>query len=153
MICAQGVAPVRVRDGAAVVIHRQRVDCARVGDGAAVVVCSQDVVPCHVGRVVSCRVLSRHVTSCHVTPRRAGPGADKHCCKSCRLFREVGEFRIFAVQQVVQDRVLQLGLLRCWKQFSKLRDRSADHVPDSQTEQPGVRDSVPCREARGHVTA
>ena len=57
---------VRVRDGAAVMIHRHRVDGARVGDGAAVVICSQDVVPCPVVRVVSCRVvvMSRHVMSC-----------------------------------------------------------------------------------------
>ena len=56
VICTQSVGPVRVRDGAAIGIHRQRVDCARVRDGAAVVICYQDVVPCHVGRVVSCRV-------------------------------------------------------------------------------------------------
>ena len=46
-------------------------------------------------------------------------------------------------------------LLRRWQPFSKLRNRLPDHVQDSQGAQPGVRDSVPCREARprGHVTA
>ena len=59
VICTLSVVPVRVGDvavrvldGAAIVIHRQPVDCARVGDGTAVAICRQDVVPCHVGRVV-----------------------------------------------------------------------------------------------------
>ena len=67
LICSQSAVPVRarngavhVRDGAAVVIHRQRVD------GAAVPIYSQGVVPCHVG---ACHVLSCHVVSCHVTSR------------------------------------------------------------------------------------
>ena len=76
VICNQCVLPVRVadgavrvRDGSAVGIHRQRV--VRVGDGAAVAICSQDVAPCHVrcvmsGHVASCHVMSCQVTSCHI---------------------------------------------------------------------------------------
>ena len=65
----------RVRDGSAIGIHRQRVDCERVGDGAAVVICSQNVVPCHLR---SChvamlfRVMSRPVLSRCVVSRRNG---------------------------------------------------------------------------------
>ena len=65
---------VRVRDGAAIVIHRQRMDCARVGDGAAVANFSQDVVPCHVGRVLSGCVVSRHVMSRRVVSRHVISG-------------------------------------------------------------------------------
>ena len=73
----------RVRDGAAILIHRQRVDCARVGDGAAVAIGSQDVVPCHVGRVLSCRVVSHHVMSRSVVSRRATSCHVIMSCLSC----------------------------------------------------------------------
>ena len=74
---------VRVQDGAAIVSHRQRVDCARVGDGAAVVICSQDAVHVmHDGCVVSCRVMSPGVVSRHVISGRV---MMRCCTVSCRV--------------------------------------------------------------------
>ena len=88
MICAQSVVPVRVgdgavrgRDGAAIVIHWQGVDCARVGNGAAVPICKQDVR--HVMSGVSCHDASCHVATCRVMS--SGHVMLRCYAASCRL--------------------------------------------------------------------
>ena len=71
VICTQSVLPVRVRDGAAIGIHRQRVDCARVGEGLRLPLAVRTW--CHVmsRRAVLCRVTSHPVALRRVASRKA----------------------------------------------------------------------------------
>ena len=123
VICSQSVLPVRVgdgaarvRDGAAVVIHRQRVDCARIEDGAAVAICSQDVVPCHVGHscpVASCCVMSSQgMSCCDVMPCHV---ASCHLCHvmSCHVMSCHVTSRHVTSRRVMSRHVMSRNVMPC----------------------------------------